>query len=133
MLKLESQPRPRIRNPSGSGAIRNLSRGYGRSPNVSASSECEYAEQPIMEAYRESVDWMYSDPKALEMYSKKMNQPVDLLKESMDKFQPKETMQTDKFADLDGAIRDAVQLKFLDKPLTQDQIAELLQIPPRKK
>src|SRR6476659_1701524 len=87
----------------------------------------------FMEAYRESVDWMYSDPKALEMYSKKMNQPVDLLKESMDKFQPKETMQTDKFADLDGAIRDAVQLKFLDKPLTQDQIAELLQIPPRKK
>src|SRR6201987_1446385 len=82
----------------------------------------------FMEAYRESVDWMYSDPKALEMYSKKMNQPVDLLKESMDKFQPKETMQTDKFADLDGAIRDAVQLKFLDKPLTQDQIAELLQI-----
>jgi NitT/TauT family transport system substrate-binding protein len=87
----------------------------------------------FMEAYREAVDWMYSDPKALEMYSKKMNQPVDLLKESMDKFQPKETMQTDKFADLDGAIRDAVQLKFLDKPLTQDQIAELLQIPPRKK
>src|SRR5215470_6359171 len=87
----------------------------------------------FMEAYREAVDWMYSDPKALEMYSKKMNQPVDLLKESMEKFQPKETMQTDKFADLDGAIRDAVQLKFLDKPLTQDQIAELLQIPPRKK
>src|SRR6185437_2282653 len=43
----------------------------------------------FMEAYREAVDWMYADPKALEMYSKKMNQPVDLLKESMDKFQPK--------------------------------------------
>ncbi|MGB7455036.1 MAG: ABC transporter substrate-binding protein [Pseudolabrys sp.] len=87
----------------------------------------------FMDAYREAVDWMYSDPQALEMYSKKMNQPVDLLKESMDKFQPKETMQTDKCADLDGAIRDAVQLKFLEKPLTQEQIAELLQIPPRKK
>ena len=35
----------------------------------------------FMDAYREAVDWMYSDPKALEMYSKKMNQPVDLLKE----------------------------------------------------
>src|SRR5262249_49660787 len=45
----------------------------------------------FMEAYREAVDWMYSDPQALEMYSKKMNQPVDLLKESMEKFQPKET------------------------------------------
>jgi NitT/TauT family transport system substrate-binding protein len=87
----------------------------------------------FMDAYREAVDWMYSDPKAVEMYSKKMNQPVELLKESMDKFQPKETMQTDKFADLDGAIADAVKLKFLEKPLTNEQIAELLQIPPRKK
>jgi NitT/TauT family transport system substrate-binding protein len=87
----------------------------------------------FMDAYREAVDWMYSDPKAVEMYSKKINRPVDLLKESMDKFQPKETMQTDKFADLDGAIADAVKLKFLEQPLTKEQIAELLQIPPRKK
>ena len=87
----------------------------------------------FMEAYREAVDWMYSDPKALEMYSAKMHQPAELLKESRDKFHPKETMQTDKFADLDGAIQDAVALKFLDQPLTKEQIAELLQIPPRKK
>jgi NitT/TauT family transport system substrate-binding protein len=87
----------------------------------------------FMEAYREAVDWMYADPKAVEMYSVKMKLPIDLLKESMDKFQPKETLQSDKFADLDGAIRDAVKLKFLEKPLTQEQIAELLQIPPRKK
>ncbi|MGB8757500.1 MAG: ABC transporter substrate-binding protein [Pseudolabrys sp.] len=87
----------------------------------------------FMDAYRESVDWMYSDPKAVEMYSKKLNQPVELLKESMDKFQPKETLQTDKFADLDGAIADAVKLKFLEQPLTKEQVSELLQIPPRKK
>jgi NitT/TauT family transport system substrate-binding protein len=87
----------------------------------------------FMEAYREAVDWMYADPKAVEMYSAKMKLPVDLLKESMDKFQPKETMQSDKFADLDGAIADAVKLKFLEKPLSKEQIAELLQIPPRNK
>ncbi len=87
----------------------------------------------FMDAYREAVDWMYSDPKAVEMYSKKLNQPVELLKESMDKFQPKETLQTDKFADLDGAIADAVKLKFLEQPLTKEQVTELLQIPPRKK
>jgi NitT/TauT family transport system substrate-binding protein len=51
----------------------------------------------------------------------------------MDKFQPKETLQTDKFADLDGAIADAVKLKFLEQPLTKEQVTELLQIPPRKK
>jgi NitT/TauT family transport system substrate-binding protein len=87
----------------------------------------------FMDAYRETVDWMYSAPKAIEMYSKKLNQPVELLKESMDKFQPKETLQTDKFADLDGAIADAVKLKFLEQPLTKEQVTELLQIPPRKK
>jgi len=87
----------------------------------------------FVDAYREAVDWMYSDPKAVEMYSVKIKRPVDLLKESMTKFHPKEAMQTDKFADLDGAIADAVKLKFLEKPLTKEQIAELLQIPPRKK
>jgi len=86
----------------------------------------------FMAAYREAVDWMYSDPKAVEMYSVKIKRPIDLLKESMAKFQPKEALQTDKFSDLDGAIRDAVKLKFLEKPLTKEQIAELMQIPPRK-
>jgi NitT/TauT family transport system substrate-binding protein len=87
----------------------------------------------FMEAYREAVDWMYADPKAVEMYSVKMKLPVDLLKQSMDEFQPKATLQSDEFADLDGAVRDAVKLKFLDKPLTTEQLAELLQIPPRQK
>jgi NitT/TauT family transport system substrate-binding protein len=58
---------------------------------------------------------------------------VDLLKESMEKFHPKAALQTDKMADLDGAVRDAVKLKFLDKPLTKEQLAEMIQIPPRKK
>jgi len=87
----------------------------------------------FMDGYREAVDWMYADPKAVEMYSQKMHKPVALLKESMEKFQPKAALQTDHFADLDGAVRDAVKLKFLDKPLTKEQIAELLQIPPVKK
>ena len=35
----------------------------------------------FVDAYREAVDWMYSDPKAVEMYSVKINRPVDLLKD----------------------------------------------------
>lgn len=82
-------------------------------------------------AYREAVDWMYSDPKAVTMYAQKIKADVALLKESIPQFHPKETMQTDKMADLDGAIRDAVKLKFIDAPLTKEQIAEFIQIPPR--
>ena len=85
----------------------------------------------FVKAYRESVDWMYDDPKALEMYAAKLKQPVDILRESLKEFHPKSAMQTDKMADLDGAVADAVKLKFLDAPLTKEQIAEFLQIPPR--
>ncbi len=34
---------------------------------------------------------------------------------------------------MDGIVRDAVKLKFLDGPLTKEQIADYIQIPPRKK
>ena len=40
-------------------------------------------------------------------------------------------MQTDAIKDIDGIMRDAVTLKFLDKPLTREQLAEFIQIPPR--
>jgi NitT/TauT family transport system substrate-binding protein len=54
-----------------------------------------------------------------------------MLKQSIAEVHPKTTMQTDKMADLDGAVKDAVKLKFLEKPLTKEQLAEFLQIPPR--
>ena len=87
----------------------------------------------FVDAYREAVDWMYSDPKAMQMYAEKMKIPIDLVQQSAKDFQPKPTMQTDEMKDMDGIIRDAIKLKFLDKPLTKEQIAEFIQIPPRKK
>jgi NitT/TauT family transport system substrate-binding protein len=85
----------------------------------------------FVKAYRESADWMYSDPKAITMYAQKIKADEGLLKESIAEFHPKEAMQSDKMADLDGAVADAVKLKFLDAPLTKEQLAEFLQIPPR--
>jgi NitT/TauT family transport system substrate-binding protein len=87
----------------------------------------------FMDGYREAVDWMYADPKALEMYSQKVHQPVPLLKQSMELFQPKEALQSTEFKDLQGAINDAVKLKFLDKPLTPEQIKEMIVTPPVRK
>jgi NitT/TauT family transport system substrate-binding protein len=87
----------------------------------------------FVDAYREAVDWMYSDPKAMEMYAAKMKIPVEIVKQSADDFQPKSALQSDHMADMDGIVRDAVKLKFLEKPLTKEQIAEFIQIPPRKK
>ena len=85
----------------------------------------------FVKAYRESVDWMYADPKALTMYAAKLKADEGMLRESLKEFHPKEAMQTDQMKDLDGAVADAVKLKFLETPLTKEQLAEFIQIPAR--
>ncbi len=85
----------------------------------------------FVRAYREAVDWMYSSPDAVRLYSEKTKIPPDLIRESIAKYHTKEAMQTDAIKDIDGIMRDAVTLKFLDKPLTRQQLAEFIQIPPR--
>ncbi len=99
--------------------------------NANALKEKHDAIMRFAKGYREAVDWMYADPKALEMYSAKMKLPVDLLRASMDEFHPKAALQSEQMADIDGAVKDAVALKFLDGPLTKEQLAEFLQIPPK--
>ena len=85
----------------------------------------------FLRAYRESVDWMYSNPEAIKLYAEKTKLPESLIKGSIERFHPKPTMQTDAVKDLDGIMRDALKLKFLDAPLTKEQLAEFIQIPPR--
>jgi len=81
--------------------------------------------------YREAVDWMYSDPTAVTTYAKKINTDVAIIRQSIAEYHTKSAMQTDEMKDFEGAMRDAVKLKFLDKPLTPEQVKEFLQIPPR--
>jgi NitT/TauT family transport system substrate-binding protein len=99
--------------------------------NANALKEKRDAIMRFAKGYREAVEWLYADPKALEMYSAKVNRPVDLLRDSLQEFHPKSAMQTETMADLEGAVKDAVALKFLDTPMTKEQLAEFLQIPPK--
>ena len=85
----------------------------------------------FVRAYRESVAWMYSNPDAVRMYAEKTKLPQELIRESIAKYHTLAAMQTDAMKDLDGINRDAVKLKYIDKPLTREQLAELIQIPPR--
>jgi NitT/TauT family transport system substrate-binding protein len=85
----------------------------------------------FVKGYREAVDWMYSDPKAISLYAVKIKGDETLIKDAIKEFHPKDAMQTTEMKDLDGIVRDAVKLKFLDKPLTKEQLADFLQIPPK--
>ena len=87
----------------------------------------------FVQGYREAVDWMYADPNAITMYAEKMKLDRDLIADSIKEFHPKAAMQTDEMKDMAGIQRDAVKLKFIDAPLSKEQLAELIQIPPRTK
>jgi NitT/TauT family transport system substrate-binding protein len=85
----------------------------------------------FLRGYRESVDWMYTNPDAVKRYSDKTKIPEELIRATIATYHTREAMQTDAIKDVEGIMRDAVTLKFLDKPLTPEQLAELIQIPPR--
>ena len=85
----------------------------------------------FVRAYRETLDWMYSDPLAVKYYSEQMQMPESLVELQRNEFNPKSAMNPDKLSDIDLVMQDAIAGKFLEKPLTQEQLAEFIQIPPR--
>jgi NitT/TauT family transport system substrate-binding protein len=87
----------------------------------------------FMRAYREALDWMYSDPQALKMYAEAIGTTEARARVTAEQFQTKAMKQMDRISDVDAVMADGVKLKFLDKPLTKEQLTELIRTPPRKK
>ena len=79
-------------------------------------------------AYKETVDWMYSDPAALKHFSDYSGLPEKVVVK-VRQLIPKETMAPDRVVGIDQIVAEAVSMKFLSAPLTADQIKELIQIP----
>jgi NitT/TauT family transport system substrate-binding protein len=87
----------------------------------------------FMQAYRESIDYMYSsNPQVLADYSEFARIAPAMAKRVRDDFFPKSLIDPDAIHGLDTLLPEAVNLKFISEPLTKEQIAELIQIPPRK-
>ena len=86
----------------------------------------------FMKAYRETIDWLYSnDPAALKTYADFVGITVEMARRTRDDFFPRAAVDPDRIVGLDGIVPDAVALKFTAAPLTKEQLAELIQIPPR--
>jgi NitT/TauT family transport system substrate-binding protein len=84
-----------------------------------------------MKAYRETVDYMYKDEGALKIYADWLQITEAKAKRTRDDFFPPPAIEPDKIVGLDTIVNDAVELKFTAAPLTKEQLAELIQIPPR--
>jgi NitT/TauT family transport system substrate-binding protein len=87
----------------------------------------------FMQAYRESIDYMYSsNPQVLADYSEFARIAPAMAKRVRDDFFPKSLIDPDAIHGLETLLPEAVNLKFIPAPLTKEQIAELIQISPRK-
>ena len=77
-------------------------------------------------AYKETLDFMYSDPKALEIWAKWTNIPLELATGMRDEFFPKKNLELNRVSGLDDAMADAVAMKFIPAPLTKAQLDDML-------
>ncbi len=83
-----------------------------------------------MKAYRETIDFMYTDA-GLKAYADWLNIPEAKARRTRDDFFPKQAIDPDRIIGLDTVVKDAVALKFTANELTKEQLTELIQIPPR--
>jgi NitT/TauT family transport system substrate-binding protein len=83
----------------------------------------------FMDAYRETIDYMYSDnPQVIKDYAEFVGVPEALARKVRDEFFPKALIAPNEIKGLDALMQEAVNLKFIRQPLDQKQIAELVQI-----
>ncbi len=88
----------------------------------------------FMDAYRETIDYIYSaDPQVIKDYAEFVKVPEPMAKRVRDDYFPKALIDPDQIKGIDALVKEAVNLKFIPAPLTAQQLAELIQIPPRKK
>jgi NitT/TauT family transport system substrate-binding protein len=81
------------------------------------------------QAYRETIDWMYSDNAAIDAFAKWAGITWIMARRVRDGFYPKEMLQLDKVSNLGDIIQDAIAFKYIVQPLSAEQIDLLLQLP----
>jgi NitT/TauT family transport system substrate-binding protein len=83
-------------------------------------------------AYKETVDWMYADQRAIEAYARYAQVTPATAQRVRDEFYPKAMLQLDEVAGLDELMEDAITFKYIPRRLDGNQLAELLQLTRRR-
>ncbi len=81
----------------------------------------------FMSAYREVMNWVYSgDPAAIRALAKQFSQTEEVTLATRDQVYKKPSVDPDRISDMEGAMKDAVEYKFLAAPLDGKQLNELI-------
>ena len=84
-----------------------------------------------LEAYREVVDWIYSDPAGVKAFADWARVPEEIARLAPEDYYPKSNVLPDRIEGLDLAMTDAVSFKYIPAPLSKDQLATLVLVPLR--
>lgn len=82
-----------------------------------------------MEAYRETLAWMYSNPDAITRYAAFAGITPEVAQLTRDQYFPKAALNPDRISGLDAVMDDGVRFKFLAAPLTPQQLSQVILIP----
>jgi NitT/TauT family transport system substrate-binding protein len=85
--------------------------------------------QEFTRAYRETIDWMYASDDAVKTYGDFATVAPATVQRLRTEFFPKKAIWPDTITGLDGVMADGIRFKFLQAPLTPQQLAEIIQIP----
>jgi NitT/TauT family transport system substrate-binding protein len=83
----------------------------------------------FMQAYRETVEWMYADPVAVKRFAVLAGLSEKVAQRLRDDFFTKEMLAPDQIVGLKAIIKDAIQSRHIQTSLSRRQRAELIQIP----
>jgi NitT/TauT family transport system substrate-binding protein len=90
------------------------------------------AKKPLIARYLqgfvETLDWLYSDPAAIKAYAAWSGLPENIAKRAPE-FLTKQNLDPRHISGLDTIMSDAVKFKYLPAPLSEAQMAEVIQIP----
>ena len=96
--------------------------------NANALKERPDAFVRFVKALSRSIDWAYSDPKAIDNYAEIAKVPRGLAQQTRDDFFPKEALQLSEVKGLDVTLKQALQFKYITSPMTVAEVQGMLDI-----
>jgi NitT/TauT family transport system substrate-binding protein len=84
----------------------------------------------FIQGYRDALDWMYSEPAALEAYAEFAKTSPEHAREVRDVFYPRDHLKVDFVKGLDAAMIDGIAFHYLAQPLAPAELDRLIAIPP---
>jgi len=82
----------------------------------------------FMDAYRASIEWLYSGDEGLQAYAEMAKIDLETARMVRDEFDTRDYVDPDVMLGVGDLMKEAIEFKYMDKALTKEQLDELIMI-----